>query len=184
MLSEDEREALNRYLLSHTLEALCARPEIEQTLVVSRDQAALALARQHGARTVLEDGAPELNLALRRATLVAKNFGASGVLILPADLPLITPQDLLPLLEKAQNPPVVVIAPDRHQDGTNALLVRPTGLIEYRFGPGSFEEHCRRARRAGAQLHICPQAALGLDVDVLEDLKLASKELASLNLNF
>ncbi len=181
VLSEDERTALNNYLLAHTLDTLKATKEIEQVLVVSRDPAALALAREHGARTVLENGAPQLNVALTRATIVAKNYSTSGVIIIPADLPLITPQDVQRMLEFIHDPPVVVVAPDRHRLGTNALLVCPVGLIQYDFGPGSFERHCERARQVGARLEICEIPSLALDVDLPEDLDLVSAELEGLN---
>lgn len=177
VLTPDERSDLNRRMLAHTLDTLTAIPEIEHVLVVSRDQAALALAREYGARTVQENGSPHLNVALTRATVVAKNYATRGVLIVPADLPLITPEDVRLMLERAVRPPVVVVAPDRRQDGTNALLVCPAGLIEYEFGPGSFQRHCERARKAGARLEICDLPSLALDMDLPEDLELVSKTL-------
>ncbi len=179
VLSEEERLELNRRLLVHTVQTLTGIPQIEQVLVVSRDPAALALAREHGARTVREDGAPQLNVALERATIVAQAYAASrGVLILPADLPLIQPEDIQAMLDKGQEPPVVVIAPDRHEEGTNALLVNPPGLIEYDFGPGSFQHHCERAKAAGAELIVCDLLSLALDVDLPEDLQIMSGNFA------
>ncbi len=177
VLSEEERTSLNQYLLAHTLETLREVPEIEHTLVVSRDPAALALARDHGARTVMENGAPQLNMALTRATVVVKEYGIQGVLIIPADLPLIGPQDIRAMLECVKNPPTVVIAPDRHRDGTNALLIHPLGLIKYAFGVGSFQRHCDLARQAGAHLEICDLPSVALDVDLPEDLEMVSKDL-------
>jgi 2-phospho-L-lactate guanylyltransferase len=177
VLTPDERMDLNRRLLAHTLDTLTAMPEIEHVLVVSRDQAALALAREYGARTVQENKAPQLNVALTRATVVAKNYATRGVLIIPADLPLITPEDVRVMLERAIDPPVVVVAPDRSRNGTNALLVCPTGLIEYEYGPGSFDRHCARAREAGARLEICELPSLALDMDLPEDLELVSETL-------
>ena len=177
VLSEEERADLNRKLLVHTIDTLTEIPEIEQVLVVSRDQGALALAREHGARTVQENGAPQLNIALARATVVAKNYVTRGVLIVPADLPLISAEDVRAMLEKVQNPPVVVVAPDRHHQGTNALLVCPVGLIDYDFGPDSFHRHCDRAQEAGARLEICELPSLALDVDLPEDLDLVESEL-------
>ncbi len=171
MLTEDQRTRLNRYLLQHTLDTLNEVPEIEHTLVVSRDPAALALTRELGGRTVLENGAPQFNIALKRATAVARAHGARAVLILPADLPLIDPPDLHRLLEIGQQPPVVVIAPDRRRDGTNALFVNPAGLIEYGYGPGSFQRHSERALQAGARLEVVENPALGLDLDLPEDLQ-------------
>ncbi len=105
VLTQVERTDLNRRLLAHTLETLTAIPQIEQVLVVSRDQGALALAREFGARTVQENGLPHLNTALTRATIVAKNYSARGVLIIPADLPLLTAEDILAILNLAMPPP-------------------------------------------------------------------------------
>ncbi len=174
-LSEDEREQLNKSLLEHTLDTLTNLKELEQVLVVSRDPHALTIARNHGARTVQEDGQPHLNTALQRATVVAKVYATRGVLVLPADLPLLSRQDVLTLLDKASQPPVVVIAPDRHRKGTNALLMSPAGLIEYDFGDDSFERHCERARRAGARLEVVELPSLGLDLDLPEDLEMVRK---------
>ena len=177
VLTSDERVDLNRRMLAHTLDTLTAIPEIEHVLVVSRDQAALALAREYGARTVQENGSPHLNVALTRATVVAKNYATRGVLIIPADLPLITPEDVRVMLERAVDPPVVVVAPDRRRNGTNALLVCPTGLIDYEYGLGSFQRHCERALKAGARLEICELPSLALDMDLPEDLELVSETL-------
>jgi 2-phospho-L-lactate guanylyltransferase len=171
VLTDEERASLSQRLLQHTLEVLGEIPEIERTLVVSRDSRALALARKHGAHTVTERGTPELNQALVRATMVAKEYGAAGVLVLPADLPLLKIEDVQTLIEASRNPPVVVLVPDRHGEGTNALLVRPSGLIEYDFGPDSFQRHQEQAKALGARIEIRSIPSLGLDLDLPEDLE-------------
>jgi 2-phospho-L-lactate/phosphoenolpyruvate guanylyltransferase len=172
LLTEEQRTRLNRYLLEHTLSVLNEIPDIEHTLVVSRDPAALALTRSMGGRTVLEDGAPQFNTAIQRATIVAQTQGARAVLILPADLPLVEASDLKALLSLGQIPPIVVIAPDRRLDGTNTLFVNPAGLIEYGYGPGSFQLHCQRATEAGAKLEVVNCERIGLDLDLPEDLEM------------
>jgi 2-phospho-L-lactate guanylyltransferase len=174
VLSQKERVNLNSRFLKHTLETLKGIPDIEQVMVVSRDQKALAMARDFGARTFQEDGTPHLNIALTRATVLVSQHATRGVLILPADLPLLTTDDVYALIEKAGKPPSVVIAPDRHRKGTNALLVCPPGLIEYDFGPGSFKRHCERALQASARLEIVEFHSLSLDVDLPEDLAIVS----------
>lgn len=175
MLNEDERTALNRNLLERTLKTLSALKELDQVLVVSRDPNALTIARNHGAKTVQEDGQPHLNTALTRATVVAQLHSTQGVLILPADLPLLTQADVLTLIDRAAKPPTVVIAPDRHGKGTNALLMIPAGQIEYDFGEGSFQRHCERAIKSGARLEIVELPSLGLDLDLPEDLEMVRK---------
>jgi 2-phospho-L-lactate guanylyltransferase len=174
-LSEDERTELNQTLLEHTLATLSDMKEVEQVLVVSRDPHALKIAHSHGARTVREDGQPHLNTALTRASVVAQVYATRGVLVLPADLPLLSRADVLALLDRAARPPVVVIAPDRHRKGTNALLMSPAGLIDYRFGDNSFKHHCDLAKKAGARLEIVDLPTLGLDLDLPEDLELVRK---------
>ena len=145
---------------------------MDGVLVISRDPHALTVARSHGARTVQENGQPQLNTALKRATVVAQVYATRGVLVLPADLPLISKEDVLELIKRAGEPPVVVIAPDRHGRGTNALLISPPGLIEYDFGENSFQRHCARAKNAGARLEVVELPSLGLDLDIPEDFEL------------
>jgi len=161
--------------LEHTLKILSTLKELDQVLVVSRDPHALTIARNHGARTVQEDGQPHLNTALARATVMAQVHTIRGILVLPADLPLLTHDDVLALIDRAVKPPVVVIAPDRHGKGTNALLMVPAGQIEYDFGEDSFKRHCDRAKKSGARLEIVELPSLGLDLDLPEDLEMVRK---------
>ncbi len=175
ILTEDERAILNQELLERTLRTLSTLKELNQVLVVSRDPHALTIARNHGAKTVQEDGQPHLNTALTRATVVAQVHATQGVLILPADLPLLAPEDVLALIDRAAKPPVVVIAPDRHGKGTNALLMVPAGQIEYDFGEDSFQRHCDRAIKSGARLEVVELPSLALDLDLPEDLEMVRK---------
>lgn len=170
VLSEDERAVLNYSMLRNTLKVLGEVSEIDSVLVISRDPSALSLARANHARTVQEDGSPELNAAIRRATAVVQAYSAQGVLILPADLPLITAADIRTFLAHAIQPPEIVIAPDRREDGTNAMYIRPPGLIEYSYGPGSFARHIHQAEIFGIRHSICRLPSLGLDLDIPEDL--------------
>ncbi|MDW8326201.1 MAG: 2-phospho-L-lactate guanylyltransferase [Anaerolineales bacterium] len=173
-LTPQQRSDLSRRLLLHTLDVLARVPLVRRTLVVSRDSAALALARKARANTVTESTHSELdlNLALRRATEAALAFGVRAVLILPADLPQLTPADvelLLNALAPASMERTAVIAPDRHERGTNALLVRPPDLMRFAFGPDSFREHVRRANAVGAQVRVVRAPNLALDLDTPED---------------
>jgi len=170
VLSEDERTALNQSMLVNTIKTLKAVPEIDIILVVSRDPSALALAREYEARTVLEDGSPELNTALRRAAKVAQTYQAHEILVLPADLPLIRPSDVQNFIAHSGHPPEVIIAPDRRRDGTNALYINPADLIDFSYGEGSFNLHIEKAKTAAARVEIVEDAAFALDLDLPEDL--------------
>ena len=75
VLGAEERLALSREMLNRVLEALVRVPEIERTLLVSRDSEAMALARHHGARTLSERPPIDLNQALQQATRAAIGSG-------------------------------------------------------------------------------------------------------------
>jgi 2-phospho-L-lactate guanylyltransferase len=177
VLSEDMREELNRRMLGDTVKVLQEVEAIEHALVVSRDPAALALAREHGARTLLEDGSPELNVALARAAMLALAHKAHGVLVIPADLPLLNAEDVRAMIELTKPSPSVVIAPDHKREGTNALLLSPPDVIPFEYGPRSFERHVSRALEAGALLEICTLDSLMLDMDLPQDLDLLDENL-------
>jgi 2-phospho-L-lactate guanylyltransferase len=173
-LTAEARLALNRFLLVNTLEKLSLVPELEQVLVVSRDPQVLSIARDMGSVTVQENGEAHLNIALEKAMIVLRQHTIIGALIVPADLPLLKVEDVSKILSAVKDPPVVGIVPDRHCEGTNGLLVYPVGLIPYSFGSGSFQRHCELARQSGARLEVMELESMAVDIDIPEDLLLAS----------
>ena len=182
VLTENERTLLNYAMLENTLRALTSVESIQQVLVVSRDPAALSLAREYNARTLQEDDEnTDLNLALKRATVVAQMYSANSVLILPADLPLLQPSHVDEFIQKLVKPPMVVISPDRRGDGTNALLMSPAGLIDYEYGPGSFQKHIDQTSRFKVRYEIVETFSIELDLDLPEDLEILQKMDTSLN---
>jgi len=181
VLTPLDRINLNRHLLSHTLDTLSEASGIDHIIVVSRDQSALSLAREHGVLTLEENNAPLLNMALTYATDVVRSLDSCDVLILPADLPLITPKDVQVVLEYAKGSPIIAIVPDRRREGTNALLIHPAGLVDYEFGTNSFQKHCESARQARVRLEICELSSMALDIDLPEDLDLARQVIENWN---
>ncbi|MGI6739940.1 MAG: 2-phospho-L-lactate guanylyltransferase [Brevefilum sp.] len=172
ILSEEERSKLNHYLFINTLKVLKQVDEISDILVVSRDSNVLTESREIGVRTVTENGTPELNPALRRASIFSIAFSTEGVLIVPADLPLLTPQDVRDFLSHRKSPPMTVIAPDRRRQGTNMLLLDPADLLTFSFGQDSFNRHCELARLRGAEVIVVENDNIALDLDIPEDYEL------------
>ncbi len=172
ILSEKERSQLNHYLFIHTLEVLKQVDAISDILVVSRDSNVLTESRDLGIRTVTENGTPELNHALRRASLFSMAFSTEGVLIVPADLPLLTPEDVVDFLNHRTSPPMTVIAPDRRRQGTNMLLLDPADLLNFSFGQDSFNTHCALANSRGADVFVVENEHIALDLDIPEDYEL------------
>jgi 2-phospho-L-lactate guanylyltransferase len=175
VLDEEERFKLNQDLLVNSLKVLTSVPEIERVLVISRDPQVLAIARDNGAHTLQESGIPGLNTALNKATQLARSFAVQSVLAVPADLPLIATIDIQELLKLAVHPPVVVIAPDRHRRGTNALVVNPLGALRYAFGRNSFTTHCQEALCSEIRLEVAELPRLAVDLDTPDDLEYLKK---------
>jgi 2-phospho-L-lactate guanylyltransferase len=172
ILSDEERAQLNYQLFKNTIDVLKEVKSISEILVVSRDSDVLTEAREMGVRTVTENGSPELNSALRRASVFSKAFSTQGVLIIPADLPLLTPYDVDDFIQRRVEPPMIVISPDRHRTGTNMLLIDPADLITFSYGLDSFERHCGLARAKGAEVIVVENDRIALDLDVPEDYDL------------
>ncbi len=172
VLSPEQRASLAERMFRHTLEVLTSVQKIAGILVISRDTGALAIARDFGVHTVQESGTPELNAALLRASQVIGSQGVDGVLVLPADIPFINAEDVQEMLHLGRYNMTVVLAPDRNEQGTNALLVNPPGLIPFAFGEGSFRRHMIEAEEAGATVKIYRSEQIALDIDVPDDLAL------------
>lgn len=168
-LEASARAQLSRDLLVRTLIVLGQADGISRTAVISRDMQVLKIARQNGAWAMYETGRG-LNAALEQATRVAEANGVKSLLIVPADLPNLTEGDVEAMIGLAIKPPCVVIAPDRREQGTNALLVSPPGLIPYAFGENSCAEHQRLARAAG-RLELYRSNGTAFDLDVPEDVR-------------
>lgn len=171
VLTPQQRSELAETLLRHVLETVRTVPQMAGSLVISRDNKVLAIARDLGAHTIQEAGQPELNSALMRATQVVGGWKGGAVLILPADLPLLAAEDVSAMIDMGRSNMTVVIATDQNSDGTNAMLIRPPGLFPYTYGPGSYERHMAAARAAGATVRIYQSDRLALDIDLPEDLE-------------
>ena len=177
-LGEGEREALVIGLLRRTLAVLAAWPGAAVIHVVSPDAAVAPIAAAAGARPLrqLHGG---LNEGIVAARETAISDGATAMLVLPGDLPLLGVEVLEALADAADaalaagsGQAVVVIAPADARTGTNALLISPPDAIEPGFGPGSLERHLRAVEAAGASTQLVVDPTLGFDLDTPDDLAL------------
>lgn len=184
VLAPEQRAQFAEMMLRRMLNVLQDVPQITGTLVISRDQKALSIARELGAKTVQESSPSDLNPALTRATEVVRLWGGDAVLILPADLPFITAEDVSQIAENGRYGSTIVIATDEAKDGTNAMLVQPLGLIPYAYGDQSYERHVIAAKLAGAELKIYESSTTELDIDMPADLDKFNQRLAENHIEF
>jgi 2-phospho-L-lactate guanylyltransferase len=172
VLDAEERRDLVVGMLQRTVAAALATPGVIEVIVVSPDPEVLAVADANGARPLLQHSRG-LNPAFQEARAVATG---DRLLLLPADLPAITPADVAVVLAAgdAAGSPSVVLAPDRHRRGTNAVLLDPPGAIDPAFGGDSRAGHAWLAESADVPF-VELAGVLELDLDTPEDLLLAEQ---------
>lgn len=172
VLDAEERRDLVERLLRRTVRAAVATRGIAAVIVVSPDPEVLAVAGAEGA-TPLTQRSRGLNPALGEARDAATAAGATRLLVIPADLPEITAGDLAVVLDAGDRvgAPSVVLVPDRHGRGTNALLLTPADVIDPAFGGDSRAAHAWLAESADAA-YVEVADVLRLDLDTPDDLLL------------
>jgi 2-phospho-L-lactate guanylyltransferase len=170
-LKAPTRAALVRSIFSRTLDVIAQAQRIDGVIVVSRDLTILELARQRNTITLMESDAG-LNPAVTQAAQWAAQHNARSVIVIPVDLPLITPADLDAVIDRAAEKRCIVIAPDRHEDGTNVLLVRPPDAIRFAYGASSFNAHRAQAIGRGLSVHEYRSPTTAFDIDVPDDLEM------------
>jgi 2-phospho-L-lactate guanylyltransferase len=173
-LGAGAREALAQAMFTDVLSSLRHSPGIDAIVVVTADRAAEAAASGDRVQ-VLHDSA---QAGQSEAALIgirhALAEGYERVMLVPGDTPLVQPGELAGLVSASR---AVVIVPDRHGTGTNALVLSPPDAIEPSFGPGSFERHMAAAEAADFPHRVEQLRALALDVDTPADLAELAAEL-------
>lgn len=162
-----ERAELAAAMVRDVLSTLVAVPEIDEVVVVTAEPVAARAAEDAGATVVDDPVEAGQSAAAARGIDAALVRGADRVLLVPGDCPALDAHELAALLAR---PGEVVIVPDRHGTGTNALLLTPPTAIPPSFGAGSFARHAALARAAGAQVKVAALPSLALDVDTPDDL--------------
>ena len=168
-LDAEERQDLVVRLLSRTVAATLAVEPIHDVLVVSPDREVLRCAAELGART-LRQRSRGLNAGLREARDDVVAGGATALLVLPIDLPFVSSEAIRRVTDAlvALPHPAVVLVPDRHGIGTNALALRPPAVVDFAFGRASRAAHEAAAAAADATYREL-DGPLSFDLDTPDD---------------
>jgi 2-phospho-L-lactate/phosphoenolpyruvate guanylyltransferase len=168
-LSAGPRRALAEAMYSDVLVALRRANSVDEMLVVSADNGAQQIGGGYGAQ-VLDDAQRGHNAAASLGIGWALEAGIDRVVLVPGDCPLLDPTELDDLLARPVDEHSVLIIPDRHGTGTNALVLTPPDALAPSFGPGSCERHSANAEAAGISHEVVEVSSLALDIDTPEDL--------------
>jgi 2-phospho-L-lactate guanylyltransferase len=173
-----DRRALAEAMAADVLVALAGVSGLSRVIAVTAEPKAAKAAHEAGADVVHDDQEAGQSAAAVLGVDAAVEAGAERVLLVPGDCPALDCDEVDGLLAR-QGRAGVVIVPDRHGAGTNALLLSPPAVIVPSFGPGSFARHAARAHAAGTVVRVAEIPSLGLDVDTPDDLRALRAALAS-----
>ncbi len=163
-LAGEARVLLARMMLRRALAALRESRTVEQVAVVTSERDMIP-----ADVLVLPDPGGGLNAALdsARRSLIGK--GASELLVLHADLPLVTPADIDWLVESGRSTGFA-LATDAAGIGTNALYLAPPAQFVFRFGADSRFRHLEEAARLKFKTQVLRSSGLEFDLDGPADL--------------
>jgi 2-phospho-L-lactate guanylyltransferase len=175
-LSDGSRWALAEAMVTDVLVALRRAKKVDHVLVVTCEPRAESLALGWGADVIDDPQERSHSHAAMLGIELAVERGATRVLLVPGDCPSLDADEVDDLLS---GPAGVIVVPDRHRTGTNALVLDPPDAIEPAFGPGSCDRHVGRANDAGVHVEVRDIPSLMLDVDTGEDLEALQDALAA-----
>lgn len=170
VLSHAQRTELARAMLQDVLHALSQLRPLPTVALVTGDEFAVNAASHFGFEVIPDRDNPGETAVIEMATQEAEKRGAEFTLVIPADLPLITREEIAALLNAAPAEGSV-LAPASDGRGTNAILRRPASLFPCRFGNDSFLPHWAAARATKKPCIVLEDLpGVALDVDRPEDL--------------
>jgi 2-phospho-L-lactate guanylyltransferase len=177
-LGAGSRQALAQAMFSDVLASLRRVPGLDTVAVVTADRVAESAALGERVEVLRDTQEAGHSAAAAIGIQYAQACGFDRVLLVPGDTPLLDPGEVAALLRRAVDEEMgALVVPDRHGQGTNALVLCPPDSIAPSFGPGSCERHLQAARAAGLRCAVERVSTLALDVDTGQDLELLAATL-------
>ncbi len=168
ILTMEERIQLARAMCHDVLQTLAEWNDHPEVSVVTTDAFARELAA-HFKFGVIEDNNSGETHAIALATSESKTRGAIYTLVIPADIPLTSTEELQAIAEAAPSSGSVLV-PDAAGRGTNAALRSPADLFSLHFGNDSYLPHLAAAKATGLPCVTLQLPGIARDIDRRDDL--------------
>ncbi len=170
-VSPQQVENLCKTMLEEILHTLSISPQIEKTIMVTKEEKAIEIGKKFNTTTIIDEKEEGVNSAVALADkyLLENNFDAS--IVLPQDIPFIKTQDIDFMLNYKMHPNFAIIVPSRRFDGTNALVRMPIDLMETHYDEDSYKIHMNAAKKHTLNVAMVFVRRIMWDVDNTEDLK-------------
>jgi 2-phospho-L-lactate guanylyltransferase len=173
VLDAGERAELALAMLTDVVRACIDSEQFAIVAVISGDSEVHWHARELGAKPLAE---PKTLTGLNEGLTFGQRYlgrrmAASELVILPADVPLVTADDVRAVVDALGEGGERVVMVRAGDNGTNALAMRPVEAIPMRFGRDSADAHASAAREAGVELAELEIERLRFDVDAAADVE-------------
>ena len=170
-LSTHQVEELCKVMLEEILHTLSISPQIEKTIMVTKEEKAIEIGKKFNTVTIIDEREESVNSAVALADkyLLENNFDAS--IVFPQDIPFIKTQDIDFMLNYKMHPNFAIIVPSRRFDGTNALARMPVDLMKTHYDEDSYKIHMNTAKEHTLNVAMVFVKRIMWDVDNKEDLK-------------
>jgi len=175
VLSGPERIILATRMMERTLNEAAQVEQADRVAIVTTYPPAIALATSLGMEVIQEERQVSESESVDRGSQELIRRGATAVLRIPIDLPLLTARDIDSILAEDGDDPLAVLVPSRDGTGTNAILRHPPDLFPSSFGPNSLARHLAAAAATTAPCRIIENPNIALDLDDPADLEVCRK---------
>jgi 2-phospho-L-lactate guanylyltransferase len=170
-LSDEETEKIVENMLRHVLTEVSKSQMSDASFLITKDEEAISLGKQIGVETIEEKEQINESTSVDLATKILIRRGATSVLRIPGDLPLLTYNDIDIVFRESIETNSCILVPSKSGKGTNAILRRPPDIIKSCFGEDSLRKHKKEFDRKQVQYKIVKNKNIELDLDCLEDLQ-------------
>lgn len=169
-LSAEARQSLMTALLSDLLHRLQHCAAVSQVAVVTRCPQVAQLAQQQNAEVLCLAEDRCLNSGITAAIAVLTARQVPNAMILHADLPLTTADDIRSVIDAhTHSNSAVTLVPDNTQSGTNAMLLTLPTAMQFFYGTNSYTLHQNFCADKGIRMQTVYNEHMGSDIDLWRD---------------
>ncbi len=140
-LSTEERRDFFSAMLEDVLSIMVKIDFFKKIILATNCPHAISIAGRHGI-THFETGPDDgLNQAAGETVNHLLENGIRDMFLIPADIPLITEEEINSILKAHPSAPSLTIIPSRDKLGSNCILLSPPSRMPLKFGPDSYFRH-------------------------------------------
>ena len=167
-LDPDRRACLAQAAADRVLRAVADCPLVDLRLAVVDTDLAARMALHRNFEVLHRPDLLGQSAAVSAGFSAAIKRGATNILTVSADVPLVRPKDIDEILRPRR--PVLVMVSDREGLGTNAMRLDPAIDLHFHFGPDSLAMHKREAAALRLPVKVIDNRRVRLDIDTPDDI--------------